>query len=302
MAEDVSFIDPEILAKISSLKLRALDLVEGLLTGQHKSRHKGSSIEFSEYKDYSPGDEIRHIDWKVVGKTDKYHVKQFEQSTNLKCTLLLDASGSMGYESSLISGASKMEYAQLLVSSLGYLLLKQFDAVGLTAFNDRVVQHIPPRSKASHIKNILHAIATLRPEGNTRIDSVLAEIIERLPARSLLILVSDLLSPDYDLQKNLKLLRSRKLEVILFQILHPDEVDLPFQGEVVFESLEDDPPIGVDPRDIRESYREAMRKQIETNKKICSALGVDYLFLQTATPLEQALSYFLLRRNRLCKQ
>ena len=148
--------DAQVLSRISTLKMTAMNFVEGLLTGQHRSRHKGSSVEFAEYKDYSPGDEIRHIDWKVVGKTDKYHVKQFEQSTNLKCTLLLDASGSMGYQSLTDEHTPKMQYALDLVATLSYLLLKQFDAVGLTLFNDKVIEHIPPRSKASHFQHILH--------------------------------------------------------------------------------------------------------------------------------------------------
>lgn len=294
---------PEVLARIASLKIRALNLVEGLLSGQHRSRHKGSSVEFAEYKDYTPGDEIRHIDWKVVGKTDKYHVKQFEQSTNLKATILLDASGSMGYLSPESGGRpAKMDYAKTLVASLACLLLRQFDAVGLTAFNDHVVNHIPPRSKASHLQHILHGLATLEPEGITRLGTVIGNMVERLPGRGLLILVSDLLSPhDDELKRNLKLLCSRGLEVILFHILDPDELTLPFDGDIVFESLEDDPPVGLDPEDIREEYQKLLQGQIETWKRDMPGLGVDYVFLETTTPLEQGLSYYLLKRNSLIK-
>ena len=148
MKDESQNFDPQVLARISSLKITATNLVDGILSGQHRSRHKGSSVEFAEYKDYSPGDEIRHIDWKVAGKTDKYHVKQFEQSTNLKCTILLDSSGSMGYQSPFNKEVSKIDYARNLVAGLSYLFLKQFDAVGLTLFNNQVVHHIPPRSKA----------------------------------------------------------------------------------------------------------------------------------------------------------
>ena len=210
--------DPQVLARISSLKISAMNLVDGLLTGQHRSRHKGSSVEFAEYKDYSPGDEIRHIDWKVAGKTDKYHVKQFEQSTNLKCTILLDASGSMAYLSPNNNGVSKFDYARNLVAGLSYLFLKQFDAVGLTIFNDQIIQHIPPRSKASHLQHILHGLSTISAEGTTRIDDVLAELAERLQGRSMLILISDFLTPNQNIQKSLKLLSTRGLEVILFQV------------------------------------------------------------------------------------
>jgi uncharacterized protein (DUF58 family) len=294
---------PEVLSRIASLKIRALNLVEGLLSGQHRSRHKGSSVEFAEYKDYTPGDEIRHIDWKVVGKTDKYHVKQFEQSTNLKATILLDASGSMGYVSPEPGGRpSKMDYARTLAASLSCLLLKQFDAVGLTVFNDRVVNHIPPRSKASHLQHILHGLAAIEPAGVTRLGDVIGGLVERLPSRGLLILISDLFSAhDEDLEKHLKLLCSRGLEVILFHLLDPDEITLPFDGDIMFESLEDDAPVGVDPEDIREEYQKLLMRQIETWKRDMPGLGVDYVFLETTTPLEQGLSYYLLKRNSLIK-
>ena len=296
-----SNFDPQVLARISSLKITATNMVDGILTGQHRSRHKGASVEFSEYKDYSPGDEIRHIDWKVAGKTDKYHVKQFEQSTNLKCTILLDASGSMAYQSPFEKEESKIDYARNLVAALSYLFLNQFDAVGLTLFNDAVVQHIPPRSKASHLQHILHGLSTLSAKGVTQIENVLSGLAERLQSRGMLILVSDFLTRDQDIHKSLKLLRSRGLEVILFHILHPDELNLPFDGDTVFESLEDDPTVGLDPIDIREEYQKAIQEKIAQLKKISNGLGVDYVFMDTSIPLQQALSYYLLKRKSLIK-
>ena len=296
-----SNFDPQVLARISSLKITATNMVDGILTGQHRSRHKGASVEFAEYKDYSPGDEIRHIDWKVAGKTDKYHVKQFEQSTNLKCTILLDASGSMAYQSPFEKGESKIDYARNLVAALSYLFLKQFDAVGLTLFNDAVVQHIPPRSKASHLQHILHGLSTLSAKGVTQIENVLSGLAERLQSRGMLILVSDFLTRDQDIHKSLKLLRSRGLEVILFHILHPDELNLPFDGDTVFESLEDDPTVGLDPMDIREEYQKAIQEKIDQLKKISNGIGVDYVFMDTSIPLKKALSYYLLKRKSLIK-
>ncbi|MEK9628880.1 MAG: DUF58 domain-containing protein [Nitrospinota bacterium] len=301
MEETPPNYDPQVLARISSLKITAMNLVDGLLTGQHRSRHKGSSVEFAEYKDYSPGDEIRHIDWKVAGKTDKYHVKQFEQSTNLKCTILLDASGSMAYQSPFDNGGSKIDYARNLVAGLTYLFLKQFDAIGLTLFNDQIIEHIPPRSKASHLQHILHGLSTISAEGVTRIDDVLAGLAERLQGRSMLILVSDFLTRDQDIHKSLKLLRSRGLEVILFHILHPDEINLPFEGDTVFESLEDDPMVGLDPIDIREEYQKAIQEQIDHLKNVSNGLGIDYVLLNTSTSLQQALSYYLLKRKSFIK-
>jgi uncharacterized protein (DUF58 family) len=293
--------DPEVLARIATLKLRALNLVEGLLSGNHRSRHKGSSVEFAEYKDYSPGDEIRHIDWKVVGKTDKYHVKQFEQSTNLKCTLLLDCSGSMSYVSPNQTSMTKMDYARTLAASLSCLLLKQFDAVGLTLFNDAVVHHIPPRSKTSHLQHILHGLSTIEPQGVTRIDKVIETLVERLKNRGMLVLISDLFAREDNIQRDLKLLVSRGLEVVLFHVLHPDEVSLPFDGDIIFESLEDDPNIGLDPQDVRAEYQKAVQRQIESYRSLALGLGVDYVFLETTTPLDQALSYYLLKRQSMTK-
>lgn len=293
--------DPEVLSRIASLNICATNLVEGLLSGHHRSRHKGSSVEFAEYKDYSPGDEIKHIDWKVVGKTDKYHVKQFEQSTNLKATILLDTSGSMGYESPDPRGMKKMDYARTLVAALSYLFLKQYDAVGLSLFNENVVNHIPPRSKPAHFQHILHGLATMTPTGVTRLEDVIGNLVERLSSRGILILVSDFLTKEKEVEQKLKLLVSRGLEVILFHILDPDEVSFPFEGDIVFESLEDDPQVGLDPEDIRETYKREIQNQIQYYRSCCAGLGIDYVFLETSTPLEQGLSYYLLRRKSLGK-
>ena len=293
----ISEYAPEILARIASLNIQAANLVEGILSGHHRSRHKGASVEFAEYKDYSPGDEIRHIDWKVVGKTDKYHVKQFEQSTNLRCTILLDASGSMAYESPGTKETSKMDYARTLVAALSYLLLKQYDAVGLSLFNDQVIRHIPPRSKPSHLQHILHGLVTTQPSGITRIDQVVEGLIERFQSRGMLVLVSDLLTREEDVIKNLKLLCTRGMEIILFHVLHRDEMTLPFEGDIVFESLEDDPPVGLDPQELREDYQKMMAEKIKSLRTNCAGLGIDYVFVQTDQPLEQVLSYYLLRRK-----
>ena len=296
--------DPEVLARIAALKIHASRLVEGILSGQHKSPHKGSSVEFAEYKDYTPGDDIRHIDWKVVAKTDKYHVKQFEQSTNLKCHILLDASGSMAYRSPLkkSTAMAKDEYAKTLVAALSYLLLKQYDAAGLITFNDRLVDHIPPRSKPSHLQPILYSLSRTEFTGETQIRRTVEELIEILPRRGMVVVVSDLLTRDDNVLKTLNLVSSKGLEVILFHILHPDEVEFPFEGDIVFESLEDDPPVGLDPHDIRKQYQKLIQELIEHYRQHCPSMGIDYQFMQTDAPLDQALRYFLLRRRSLLKK
>jgi len=298
MSESETFeYDPETLAQISALKIRAVNLVDGLLTGGHRSRHKGSSVEFAEYKEYTHGDEIRHIDWKVVGKTDKYQVKQFEQTTNLKCSILFDASGSMAYESPGKPALSKLEYAKTLAASFSFLFLKQFDAVGLTIFNDRMLHHIPPRSKPSHFQHILHSLATMQTGGPTQIEKTVSSLAERLPNRGMVILISDLLTSDEQLPKALKLLSSRGLEVMLLQVLDPDELELPFEGDIVFESLENDPSVNLDPRDIQSAYQAEIQEQIKRHRDTCKNLGVDYELLETSAPPGQALSYFLLKRK-----
>ncbi len=303
MAKASSSIDPEILSKTSSLKIRARTLVEGFLSGQHKSPHKGSSVEFAEYKTYSPGDDIRHIDWKAVGKTDKYHVKQFEQSTNLKCTILLDGSGSMAYESpnKKESALNKIEYARTLAGALSYLILNQFDAVGLTTFNDKTISHIPPRSKPSHFQHIIHDLENLAPSGITRFGEVIDSLSERIPGRGMAIVISDFFARDDDLIKSLKLLSSRGLETIIFHILHPDELNLPFEGDVVFESLEDDLAVGLDPYDIRDAYQTLLMEKIDFYKNSFQSLGIDYVFLDTSQSLDQGLNYYLLKRKSLQK-
>jgi uncharacterized protein (DUF58 family) len=293
--------NPEILSRIASLNIRATKLVEGLLSGQHRSRHTGSSVEFADYKDYTPGDEIKHIDWKMVAKTDKHQIKQFEQSTNLKATILLDTSGSMGYLSPNPKTMNKMDYARTLVASLSYLLLKQYDAVGLSLFNEKLINHVPPRSKPSHFKHILHELAVLSPSGITKIEDVIESILERLHGRGILIIVSDFLTKESAIEKKLKLLVSRGLEVIIFHILDSDEVSFPFNGDIIFESLEDDSSIELDPIDIKETYQRAIQDQIKYYRSNCAKLGIDYIFLETTTPLEQGLTYYLLQRKNLGK-
>ena len=293
--------DPEILSRIASLNIQATKLVEGILSGHHQSKHTGSSVEFADYKDYSPGDEIKHIDWKMVAKTDKHQIKQFEQSTNLRVTILMDASGSMGYESSNAKTVKKIDYTRTLVASLSYLFLKQYDAVGLSLFNEGLINHVPPRSKPTHFKHILHELAILKPSGETKLENVIEEIVERMPTRGMIILVSDFLTKETGIEKKLKLLTSRGLGVILFHVLDPDEVSFPFNGDIIFESLEDDLSIELDPVDIRENYKEAIQDQIKYYRSQCAKLGIDYIFLETSTSLEQGLSYYLLQRKNLGK-
>lgn len=182
--------DPVTLSKITNMELRAKLLVDGVLSGIHKSPYKGSSIEFLEHKEYSPGNEIKHIDWKVLAKTDRYYIKQFEEETNLKCYIFIDSSGSMGYKS---TGISKFEYAATLAASLAYLLLKQSDLVGLISFSDKALQYIPPRSRLTHLHVLLNALTELKTAGRSDTSAILNEFVEKIGRRSLIIIISDFL-------------------------------------------------------------------------------------------------------------
>ncbi|MEE9584251.1 MAG: DUF58 domain-containing protein, partial [Candidatus Brocadiales bacterium] len=243
--------DPAILSKISNLSLRARTVVEGTFSGIHKRPNKGSSIEFLEHKEYSPGDEVKHIDWKVLGRSDKYHLKQFEDETNLKAYILLDTSGSMGYGSGAMT---KLEYSTTLAACLAYLLLMQSDATGLVIFGEDIINYVPPRTKSSHLQVLLQALDGLKAQGRSNIAGVLNELAEKASRRSLVILISDLFEDANELIKKLRQLRKRRNEVILFQVLDSHELDFPFDELTLFESMEDSGQVLAEPRAIKDSY------------------------------------------------
>src|SRR5215470_10825703 len=248
----MKFLDPVALSRLGTLALKARTVVEGALSGLHRSPHHGSSVEFAEHKEYSPGDEIRHIDWKAYGKFDRYYVKRFEEETELTCYLLLDRSGSMAYRG---DGLSKLEYAAYLSAALAYLLNRQQDRVGLLAFGGEDVHYVPPRQRSNHLHDLLRAIEWVVADGG-RGDTHLGEIIERVAElgrrrRSLVILVSDLFDPSPDVPRLLRRLRVQRHDVAVIQLLDPDELELPFEGLTIFESLEDDRRLLADPRSIR---------------------------------------------------
>ncbi len=292
MAEN-SF-DPVTLSKIANMELRARLVVDGALSGIHKSPYKGSSIEFLEHKEYSPGNEIKHIDWKVLAKTDKYYVKQFEEETNLKCFVFLDTSGSMGYKS---TGVSKFEYAATLAASLSYLLLKQSDLVGFVSFSDRVLQYIPPRSRLTHLHAILNALAESKTTGKSNAGVILNEFIEKIGRRSLIIIISDFFDDTKKIVRQLKYFQFKKNEIILFQILDPYELTFPFETITFFESMEDDRRILADPKSIKNRYLSEINHFLETFKQSCFENQIDYWLINSSTPLDQALIKFLARRE-----
>jgi uncharacterized protein (DUF58 family) len=288
---DKNYFDPKVLAGISNLYLRARWVVEGLMSGVHRSRSKGFSVEFEEHREYTPGDEIRRIDWKAFGKFDRYYIKEYEDETNLRAYLIVDASASMNYGS---DGVTKYDYACTLAASLAYLILKQQDAAGIVTFSSRIETFIPPKAKRDYLIQILHALEQRGPAGETNVGKILEEIGAQIRRRGLVILVSDLLDEPEKILDGLRLFRFKGNDVIVFHLLDAAELNLPFDGNILFEDLEAlDLKVTADPRAIRDTYREVVQEFVSDMRKKCHDNQIDYQMISTATPLDQALASYL---------
>jgi len=286
-----SYFDPLVLARLSNLYLRARWVVEGIMSGIHRSRSKGFSVEFEEHREYSPGDEIRRIDWKALGKFDRYFIKEYEDETNLRAYLILDTSASMNYAS---NGITKFEYGCILTASLAYLILKQQDAAGLVTFSDRIESFIPPRARRGYLMEILRAIERRAPSGETNLGKILLEVAGKMKRRGLVILVSDLLDEPEEILKGLRLFRFKGNDVIVFHLLDAAELDLPFDGNVLFEDMEAaNLKVTADPQAIRKIYRKVVEEFIDHLRKECRENSMDYQLLSTSTPLDHALVSYL---------
>jgi uncharacterized protein (DUF58 family) len=287
--------DPKTLSQISRLQLRARRVVEGVLSGLHRSPYHGFSVEFAQHREYTPGDEIRTIDWKVFGRSDRYYVKEFEEETNLKAYLLLDASTSMTYRSGPLS---KLAYAQVVAAALTSLLLQQRDAVGLVVFDDAVRRYLPPRSLASHFTQILEELEAVQPVPKTNVGHTLHEMAERINRRGLIVILSDLFGDPDDIMLGLKHFRHRRHEVIVVQIVDRDELEFPFQDLTKFEGLEGEPELMVDPRGVREEYLRQWGRFVATLERGCRETGIDWVQMPTDQPVDRALSHYLAGRMR----
>src|SRR5262245_45312924 len=292
MAEtNKNYFDPKVLAGISNLYLRARWVVEGMMSGVHRSRAKGFSVEFEEHREYSPGDEIRRIDWKALGKFDRYFIKEYEDETNLRAYLVLDASASMDYAS---DGITKFDYGCTLAASLAYLILKQQDAAGLVTFSTRVEAFIPPKAKRDYLIQILHALENRGPAGETNVGKILEEIGGQIRRRGLVILVSDLLDDPEQILKGLRLFRFKGNDVIVFHLLDPAELNLPFDGNILLEDLAElNLRVVADPRAIRKTYREVVEEFTSRIRQECHDNVIDYQLIATSTPLDRALASYL---------
>ena len=290
-----SLIDPQTLMRIKNLEWRARAVVEGFLNGIHRSPFHGFSVEFSEYRQYTPGDDPRYLDWKLYARTDRYFVKRFEDETNLRCHLVLDLSRSMSFGS---IGYEKREYAATLAATVAYFLTTQRDSVGLLTFSDRIEQYVPSRYRPGHLHHICVCLEKPVAGEGTDVNGPLEQIAQTVKKRGLIVIASDFLADIDQLEKNLGYLRSRGHEVVVFQLLDPAEKDFSFSDPTMFRDLETGRNLYVDPNTAGPEYRRLLGEHIEQLSSICAELGVDFCPFTTDQPLEMALFDFLQARTR----
>ncbi|MBC8346945.1 MAG: DUF58 domain-containing protein [Candidatus Marinimicrobia bacterium] len=289
------YLDPTIVAKIDNMALRARLVVEGYLIGQHKSPYHGFSVEFAEHRAYGHGDEIRHIDWKLYGKTDRYYVKRYEEETNLRSYILLDTSQSMTYGSGPIS---KLEYASYLSAALTHLMLNQRDGMGLVLFDEKIRKFIPPRAAPSHANIIMGALDNIQSGHDTQIRPTLDHMAERIKKRGLVILISDLLDDPEQVLMGLNHFRHHKQEMIVFHLLDRQEQDFQFGDRTKFRDMETGKTITTEPWHIRSAYQNVIESFQQKYQLGCRNQRIDYVPLFTDQPLDIALNEYLNKRKR----
>ncbi|KPJ61184.1 MAG: hypothetical protein AMJ46_02390 [Latescibacteria bacterium DG_63] len=291
------FLDPLVVSKLSNLDLRARLVVEGFIAGLHRSPYKGFSVEFAEHRQYMPGDPIRNIDWKVFARRDRFYVKEFEEETNLRAYILVDASASMGYSSG--TSVTKLHYACSLAAALTYLMLRQQDSVGLLTFTSRIKKYIPPRSAKGHLNVILTELERLLPEETTNVSKSLELLAHRIRRRGLIILFSDLMDDQASVLSAVKHFRYRKHEVIVFHLLDESEMEFPFEEELAFVDMETHEEIIASSRQIGTRYKRIIKNWTAEYRRQCHEHLVEYALLSTSTPYDVALTHYLEKRARL---
>jgi uncharacterized protein (DUF58 family) len=299
MAKDAKlklrYIQPEVLQKIGALELAAREVVEGLRVGMHKSPLRGYSTEFAHHRPYVPGDDARHLDWRVYGRTERYYVKLYEAETNFDANLLVDASSSMQYGSGAIT---KMEYAKFMAASLAYLIVEQRDSVGLGVFDSQLRRYVEPSSTMGVIRNIDEELAKAQGEPRTNVAGLLHEFARRMPRRGFVMLFSDLLDSVDEFIKGLDHLRFRGHNVTVFHLLDPWELEFPFTGTCRFLGLEHEPEIVTQPQRVRQEYLNELGEFTRKVRRACERSHADYVLVNTSRPLETVLAAFLLQRLR----
>ncbi len=290
-----TFLAPATLARLGSLELKARTIVEGFLTGLHRSPFKGFSVEFAEYRQYLPGDDLATLDWKVYGRTDKHFIKKFEEETNLDCHILLDVSASMGFGSGALT---KLQYGSYLAAALAYLMNRQRDAAGLITFDDKIVTMVRPSARSGHLTSLLVTLEKVKLGSRTDVAKPLRDLAEAIRKRGLVVLISDLLDEVDRVLDGLKHFRYRGTEVIVFHVLDPAELGFPFEQAARFRDMETSEEVVAVPGVVREQYLQAIGDLQERYKRELQLAGIDYAMLETSVPLESALMSYLLARRR----
>ena len=295
-SRDLRFLDPAVIARLGSMELKARTVVEGFLSGLHRSPYKGFSVEFAEYREYLPGDDLSTLDWKVYARSDRHYVKKFEEETNVECHILLDVSASMAYRGG--APMSKVEYGSVLAASLAYLMHRQRDATGLIEFDERIKGRLAASARPGHLHAILLALEKVAPGAKSDVGRPLHQLAEALGKRSLAVVISDLLDDPDTAIRGLKHLRFRGTDVIVFQVLDPHEIQFPFRGASRFTDVESQDQITADPARVRDGYLEAMAALHARYEKELRGAGIDLLTLDTSKPLDFALLAYLDARGR----
>ncbi len=291
------YLNPQTLASLEGLDLQARLVVEGYVAGMHPSPYHGFSVEFAEHREYVQGDDIRHVDWKVWSKTDKYYLKQYEEETNLLLYLLLDTSESMAYASG--KNVSKFQYAQMVAAALGYMVLQQQDSVGLATFDDGVRRYLKPAGQPSHLKELIHLLDATPARAKSDLGIVFHDLAERFKKRGVVVILSDLFDDVAKMIAGLKHFRHRRHEVIVFHVLDPAELDFPFRDTTLFKGLEGLPDVLTEPQALRRAYQAEIGAYLDELKKGCRMIDIDYVPLRTDWDLDAALSsYLAARANR----
>lgn len=290
MPDSKEYLHPEAIRRIARMELRARHIVEGFMAGMHRSPYFGQSVEFVQHRPYVPGDDLRHIDWKVWGRQDRLYIKQYEEDTNVRCSFLVDASSSMSYGRGPLN---KLDYAATLAASLAYLVIRQQDAAGLIVFDEKIRARLPWRTSRTQLQAIFKALEQTRPGHKTDFVSVFREIIQTFPKRGLMVLLTDFLGATDETFQALGILRQAGHECLVMHILDDDELDFPFNDPSRFEGLETLTGLACNPRALREGYLEALQKFLDRVRRTCAGYRIDYQLIRTSTPLDAALSEFL---------
>ena len=288
------YLHPEAIRRISRMELRAHHIVEGFLSGMHRSPYFGQSIEFVQHRQYVPGDDLRHIDWKVWGRQDRLYIKQYEEDTNLRCTFLVDASESMLYGRGPLN---KFDYAATIAACLAYLVIRQQDAAGLVVFDERVRTRLPWRSSRKHLNAIFESLQSIKPDRKSDLGGVFREVNDAFPKRGLMVVITDFLGVEVSALKGLATLRQAGHDLLILHVMDDDELDFPFNDPTRFEGMESTGMLACNPRALREGYLESVNAFLERVRRACAGMRADYMLVRTSQPMDAVLSSFLANRE-----